>query len=65
MKDIDKAIEEAKAELLPFASWEKLPGESGAAHAAFFVDASHFVTGGFAVEPGEAFREGRPREEAV
>jgi hypothetical protein len=35
MKDIDKVIEEAKAELLPFASWEKLPGESGAAYAAF------------------------------
>jgi hypothetical protein len=37
MKDIDKVIEEAKAELLPFASWEKLPGESGAAYAAFCV----------------------------
>ena len=35
MKDIDKVIEEAKAELLPFASWEKLPRESGAAYAAF------------------------------
>jgi hypothetical protein len=35
MRDIDKVIEEAKAELLPFASWEKLPGESGAAYAAF------------------------------
>ena len=37
MRDIDKVIEEAKAELLPFASWEKLPGESGAAYAAFCV----------------------------
>jgi hypothetical protein len=37
MKDIDRAIEEAKAELLPFASWEKLPEESGAAYAAFCV----------------------------
>jgi hypothetical protein len=37
MKDIDKVIEEAKAELLPFASWEKLPGESGAAYGAFCV----------------------------
>ncbi|MDR1574967.1 MAG: hypothetical protein LBS37_03085 [Treponema sp.] len=35
MRDIGKVIEEAKAELLPFASWEKLPGESGAAYAAF------------------------------
>ena len=35
MTDIDKAIEEAKAESMPFESWEKLPGESALAFAAF------------------------------
>jgi hypothetical protein len=35
MTDIDKAIEEAKADVLPFESWERLPGESGAAYTAF------------------------------
>ena len=35
MTDIDKIIEEAKAELLPFESWEQLTGESGAAFSAF------------------------------
>jgi hypothetical protein len=35
MTDIDKAIDEAKAALMPFESWERLPGESGAAYAAF------------------------------
>ena len=35
MTDFDKAIEEAKAAVLPFESWERLPGESGAAFAAF------------------------------
>ena len=35
MTDIDKAIEEAKASVLPFESWERLPGESGAAYSAF------------------------------
>ncbi len=35
MTDIDKAIEEAKAEVLPFESWERLPGETGAAFSAF------------------------------
>jgi hypothetical protein len=35
MTDIDKAIEEAKTEILPFESWERLAGESGAAFAAF------------------------------
>src|SRR5215469_1074952 len=35
MTDIDKAIEEAKADILPFESWERLPGEGGAAFAAF------------------------------
>jgi hypothetical protein len=35
MPDIDKIIDETKSSLLPFASWEKLPGESGAAYAAF------------------------------
>jgi hypothetical protein len=35
MTDIDKTIEEAKAAVLPFESWERLTGESGAAYAAF------------------------------
>jgi hypothetical protein len=35
MTDFDKAIEEAKAAVLPFESWERLPGESGAAYTAF------------------------------
>jgi len=35
MTDFEKAIEEAKADILPFESWERLPGESGAAYTAF------------------------------
>jgi hypothetical protein len=35
MTDIDKIIEEAKAAVLPFESWEKLPSETGAAYSAF------------------------------
>jgi hypothetical protein len=35
MTDFEKAIEEAKADILPFESWERLQGESGAAFAAF------------------------------
>jgi hypothetical protein len=35
MTDIDRVIEEAKAAVMPFESWERLPGESGAAYAAF------------------------------
>jgi hypothetical protein len=35
MTDIDKAIDEAKSSLLPFESWERLPGETGKAFAAF------------------------------
>ena len=35
MTDIDKAIEEAKADMLPFESWERLTGETSAAFAAF------------------------------
>jgi hypothetical protein len=35
MKDFDKAIEEAKAAVMPFESWERLPGESALAYAAF------------------------------
>ena len=35
MTDIDKAIEEAKAEIMPFESWERLPGETSSAFAAF------------------------------
>lgn len=35
MSDFDKAIEQAKADILPFESWERLPGESSSAFAAF------------------------------
>jgi len=35
MTDIAKAIEQAKAEVMPFESWERLPGETSAAFAAF------------------------------
>jgi len=35
MTDMDKNIEEAKAAMLPYKSWEQLPGESSAAFAAF------------------------------
>ena len=35
MTDMDRVIEEAKAELMPYESWERLPGESGAAYGAF------------------------------
>jgi hypothetical protein len=37
MTDFDKAIEEAKAEILPFESWERLTGETSAAFSAFCV----------------------------
>ena len=35
MTDFERVIEEAKAAVLPYESWERLPGESGAAYAAF------------------------------
>jgi hypothetical protein len=35
MMDFEKAIEEAKADMLPFESWERLTGESTLAYAAF------------------------------
>ena len=35
MTDFDKAIEEAKAEILPFESWERLAGETPLAYTAF------------------------------
>ena len=35
MTDFERAIEEAKADNLPFESWERLPAESGAAFSAF------------------------------
>jgi hypothetical protein len=35
MTDMDKAVEEGKAAVMPFESWERLPGESSAAYAAF------------------------------
>jgi hypothetical protein len=37
MTDIEKTFEEVKAGILPFESWERLPGETGAAYAAFCV----------------------------
>ena len=37
MTDIDKTINETKAEILPFESWEKLTGESPPAFAAFLA----------------------------
>jgi hypothetical protein len=35
MTDIDRAVEEAKADTLPYESWERLAGESSMAFAAF------------------------------
>jgi hypothetical protein len=35
MTDFDKAIEEAKKEILPFENWERLAGETSAAFSAF------------------------------
>jgi len=35
MTEIDKIIEQAKAEVMPFQSWERLPGERGATYTAF------------------------------
>jgi len=35
MTDIEKVIEEAKAEVMPFESWERLPREMSPAYAAF------------------------------
>jgi hypothetical protein len=35
MTDFDKAIEEAKSDVLPFESWERLPSETSAAFSAF------------------------------
>ena len=35
MSDMDRVIEEAKAEILPFESWERLKGETTLAYAAF------------------------------
>jgi hypothetical protein len=35
MTAMDKAVEEGKAAVMPFESWERLPGESSAAYAAF------------------------------
>jgi hypothetical protein len=37
MTGIEKTIEQTKAELLPFESWERLTGESSAAYAAFLA----------------------------
>ena len=37
MTDIDRVIEEARKDLLPFNSWERLPKESSAAFAGFCV----------------------------
>jgi hypothetical protein len=35
MTDIEKTIEQTRADMLPFESWERLTGESGGAYAAF------------------------------
>jgi hypothetical protein len=35
MSDIDKTIEQVKADIMPFESWERLQGESSSAFAAF------------------------------
>jgi hypothetical protein len=35
MTDIDKVIEQAKADMLPYESWERLAGESSSAFSAF------------------------------
>jgi hypothetical protein len=35
MTDIDKTIEEAKASMLPFESWERIAGETALAYSAF------------------------------
>jgi hypothetical protein len=35
MTDMDKVLEEAGAAVMPFESWEQLPGESGRAYTAF------------------------------
>ena len=48
MTDIDKVIEEARAEMLPFESWEQLKGESSAAFSAFCVFVIWVLTGIFA-----------------
>ena len=37
MTDFNKAIEEAKAHVLPYESWDRLPGEGSKAFAAFCV----------------------------
>ena len=37
MTDFEKAFEEAKTDLLPFESWERLKGESSGAFAAFCI----------------------------
>jgi hypothetical protein len=37
MTDMGKAIEEARAAVMPFESWEQLPGETGRAYAAFCI----------------------------
>ena len=35
MTDFEKVIEEARSQILPYESWERLPGETSAAFAAF------------------------------
>ena len=35
VRDYEKIVEEAKASALPYENWERLPGETGAAFAAF------------------------------
>jgi hypothetical protein len=55
MTEIDRAINDAKAAVMPFESWERLPGKTGLAYAAFlaFRDLGYERTIRKAVEAGE------------
>jgi hypothetical protein len=58
MTDFGKAIEEAKAAVLPFESWERLAGETAAAFCAF-----RCATGGnFSMNPFKIFSRNKQRQ---
>ena len=66
MTDIDKAIEEARADMLPFESWERLTGETSSAFAAFcsfrdYGPERNIRKAVESVEKGEAVRAKRYR----
>jgi len=66
MTDIEKAVEEAKASMLPYESWERFNGESPAAFAAFCVYRDYGLERNIrkavdSVEKSEAKREKRYR----